>query len=333
MTLPFLLFLLSLLLRRVAADGTIQWAEQSTIHVVNYQRGPKTSTSVTHLSICATIKLHTTDQLACKNIKMYPLDQLTTAPSGSSNPPPYYISFLSAHHHMTLSQQEHAFLMSLEQNDREKCSFHYASVWMYTNRNTIDYKNRCTFARFNEVNLDNGMANRTFPLVPLAVHANKIEIPSVHSLHIQSAANDGVTDKENTNTASSSSTTPLTAKPTKHAVFGVQHIQPEPMRRTWLSFIETNMKVAELLSVGVQTKELFAMVVDKMGNEMPEILTQLISSLIKIPLVTLVGQLLSALLPDALLPNSGATPNVPIVPGASFSKRFDSCRVLFCFTK
>ena len=44
-------------------------------------------------------------------------------------------------------------------------------------------------------------------------------------------------------------------------------------------------------------------------------MTQLISSLIKIPLVTLVGQLLSALLPDALLPNSGATPNVPIVPG------------------
>ena len=326
MTLLFLLFLL----RHVAADGTIQWAEQSTLHVVNYQRGPKTSTSVTHLSICATIKLYSTDQLICKNIKMYPLltkeeNQLTTAPSGSSNPP-HYISFLSAHRHTNLSRQEHAFLMSLEQNDVDKCPFHYASVWMYTNRNTIDYKNRCTFARFKEINLDNGMANRTFPLGPFAMYANKIEIPSVHSLPIQSAANDVAKEKEHTNTASSSSTTSSTtsstAKPTKHAVFGVQHIQPEPMRRTWLSFIETNMKVAELLSVGVQTKELFAMVVDKMGNEMPEILTQLISSLIKIPLVTLVGQLLSALLPDALLPNSGATPNVPIVPGTVFFKTF-----------
>ena len=94
--------------------------------------------------------------------------------------------------------------MSLEQNDVDKCPFHYASVWMYTNRNTIDYKNRCTFARFKEVNLDNGMANRTFPLGPFAVYANKIEIPSVHSLPIQSAANDVAKEKEHTNTASSS---------------------------------------------------------------------------------------------------------------------------------
>ena len=48
---------------------------------------------------------------------------------------------------------------------------------------------------------------------------------------------------------------------------------------------------------------------------MPEIITQLISMLIKIPLITLLGQLLGALLPDVLLPNSGTTPEVPIVPG------------------
>eukprot|EP00946_MAST-07B_sp_MAST-7B-sp1_P004238 g4238.t1 len=82
-----------------------------------------------------------------------------------------------------------------------------------------------------------------------------------------------------------------------------------------LSFIEVNSKVEALVSAGVGVKEIFAMVVDAIANMMPEIITQLISSLIKIPLVTLIGQLLSALLPDALVPNSKSTPSVPIVPG------------------
>jgi hypothetical protein len=98
--------------------------------------------------------------------------------------------------------------------------------------------------------------------------------------------------------------------------FGVEHIQSVPsLRRAVLSFIEVNAKVEALASAGVGVKEIFAMVVDAIGNMMPEIITQLISSLIKIPLVTLIGQLLAALLPDALVPNSQSTPNVPIVPG------------------
>ena len=104
----------------------------------------------------------------------------------------------------------------------------------------------------------------------------------------------------------------------QHAIpdaFGVEHIQIGEIRRTWLSFIETNSKVNALATAGVRAKEVYAMIVDNIGNMMPEIITQLISMLIKIPLVTLIGQLLSALLPDALVPNSGSTPEVPIVPG------------------
>ena len=72
-------------------------------------------------------------------------------------------------------------------------------------------------------------------------------------------------------------------------------------RAVAVMFIEANARVTSLLNVGVQAKEVFAMVVDKIMQMLPEILIILISLLLKIPLTWLISMVLSASMPFALI--------------------------------
>jgi len=284
--------------------GTMHWSQQSTIHIATFGSAQRTlPTSVTHLSICTTDQLTLDDLLVCNKIVLRPLHVALS---------PHYTSILSAHQHTHLPDEERAFLLSLS-SPPQLCSFYYASFWMYTERRTLDYVRRCSLSRSNgtveSLSILAATATATARAPPATLHLLRHTTAPNTTTNTMAPANNPALDKTITPTIPTNTST---ASPTK---FGVQHIQSKPVRDVWMSFIQTNMKVQEMADAGVQAKELYAMVVDKIGNEMPEILTQLISSLIKIPLVTLIGQLLSALLPDALVPNSGATPNVPIVPG------------------
>ena len=73
-------------------------------------------------------------------------------------------------------------------------------------------------------------------------------------------------------------------------------------RAVAIMFIEANARITSLLHVGVQAKEVFAMVVDTIMQMLPEILITLISLLLKIPLTWLISMVLSASMPFALIP-------------------------------
>ena len=285
----------------VVIDARIHSTQQSTIHVTTFDNVKRSlPTSLTHLSICTTNKLSLNSMVICDKIKLHPL---------YTSIDPYYTSILSSNHqHTKVPAIELELLLSLGNSKQQKtCPYHSVSIWIYTKRNTIDYLRRCSLLQsdHSEPLEPLGTLEPLEPLEPpepLETTNTNINI-NLFPLHIL---------RQTLTTIPSIKTNKTNHPPPK---FGVQHIQSKPVRDIWMTFIETNMKIKTMADAGVQTKELYAMVVDKIGNLMPEILTQLISSLIKIPLVTLIGQLLSALLPDALMPNSGATPNVPIVPG------------------
>ena len=84
-------------------------------------------------------------------------------------------------------------------------------------------------------------------------------------------------------------------------------------RALTLSLLETSHKLSSLLALGVQSREVFAMIVDQIMNPLPEMLTGLIMGIMAKPLMLLLGKLLACILPPILLPNDA---NMPcLVPG------------------
>ena len=242
---------------------------QSTVHLVQYGTARKSSSTVTHLTFCTKIKLEPSDRLTCSKIKLHHILSITDQP--------HYVAIVSTQRHTVISKTEQNFLVSLEKTAH--CPFYSASVWLYTSRNTLDYTKRCTFVRLGLETGSHGINPTTQPLplpafsttsrtaTPAAVPRHTAPTPlTFHSLPIQSAKNTNFIKRDTSNNATNSSTTAATTA----TQFGIQHVQPKHVRAIWLLFIETNMKIEELASAGVETKELYAMVVDKIGNEMPE---------------------------------------------------------------
>ena len=87
-------------------------------------------------------------------------------------------------------------------------------------------------------------------------------------------------------------------------------------RAVAIMLIEANARVTNLLNIGVQAKEVFAMVVDKIMQMLPEILIILISLLLKEPLTWLLSMVLSASMPFSLVPT--ALPFSLNFPGIKF---------------
>ena len=302
------------ILLSVVQAGTLYWSQQSLVHIVDF---PKQATSITHLSFCTKIQLDLSDQLICKKMKFRQIESFVN---------PHYVSIISSNRHTIISKKEKDFILSLEKNTPNNCPYYYGSIWLHTNRNTIDYKTRCRIKILNETNMN---TYSSFHQPIRSVYNGDIEKNStliatpITSSPITTSTNAPPFSKSSSKTSTislppggASRLPPSSPPPAANSGSVIaKGVQPKHARQLFLSFIETNMKISALASAGVQTKEIYAMVVDKVGNLMPEIITQMISKLIKIPMVTLIGQLLSALLPNTLVPNSGATPNVPIVPG------------------
>jgi hypothetical protein len=72
--------------------------------------------------------------------------------------------------------------------------------------------------------------------------------------------------------------------------------------------MEVHTATSSLLAAGIQSREIFACVVDQIMNMAPEMILQLIINSVRTAIVNLLASLMSASLPSILIPNMGQVP-------------------------
>jgi hypothetical protein len=84
-------------------------------------------------------------------------------------------------------------------------------------------------------------------------------------------------------------------------------------RQLYLTMMEVSQQTRQLSSAGVQTKAVFALVIDKLMNRMPEIMVQVLISVMREPFIHFAGHFLEANTVSMIAANSEDTPEVPVL--------------------
>ena len=301
-----------------STGGAVSWLHQSRVHFAEFDQklSNRESTaakrlSASHLVICSTRKINVSDHFLCPSSEHGSAKWVQTSILNHSTQRYHAAAIacanISGYKETLHDSPSYSILSSLEYHLKELSAStcregHAASFWLFGQGSKVVHQPVC------EPPIDWGECD-------YVQGASRISLQDVEQQTegILSKQSEYKPERNSHVSAAKPTVSPKVESPTG---FSVNHVQSVPaFRRAMLSFIQVNSKIEALATAGVGVKEIYAMVVDAIANMLPEIITQLISSLIKIPLVTLIGQLLSALLPDALVPNSQSTPNVPIVPG------------------
>jgi hypothetical protein len=104
------------------------------------------------------------------------------------------------------------------------------------------------------------------------------------------------------------------------SVMSQKAIDAKNQRQMYLTMMEISDKSFEMSATGIKTKEVYSMVIDKIMNRLPEIMTQVLISILRKPFIHFGGQFMQANTPGMIAPNSEDTPEVPVIaniPGTS----------------
>eukprot|EP00948_MAST-09A_sp_MAST-9A-sp1_P002087 g2087.t1 len=86
-------------------------------------------------------------------------------------------------------------------------------------------------------------------------------------------------------------------------------------RKLTIALLETTVKTSALLEARVQTKEIFALVVDNILNALPPIMLEVVIRSLEPVLKKIMGKFLQAVLPSFLIPGANTVPGGTIVSG------------------
>lgn len=252
-----MILLLLLIHHCLHANATTQWAQQSTIHMATFGSSQFTPLiSVTHLSICTSITPTNRSRLFCKKIILHPLHVSID---------PIYISVVTSNQATHISSDDQTYLQSLSlASSSTACpqqQQHHVSIWLLTERRSINYVNRCFFGEGEEEEDHNRNTSLS--------SSSSLKMEAARPLHVlQDPSQDVVASSFSLNSTIIPTNSQMpTPPPPESKSFGVKNIQNKKIRAVWMSFIETNMKISDMASAGVQTKELYAMVVDNIGKK------------------------------------------------------------------
>ena len=269
-----MILLLLLIHHCLHANATIQWAQQSTIHMATFGSSQFTPLiSVTHLSICTSITPTNRSRLFCKKIILHPLHVSID---------PIYISIVTSNQATHISSEDQTYLQSLSlASSSTTCPHqqqHHVSIWLLTERRSINYVNRCFFGEGEEEDDHNSntslsSSSSSSSKIEAARPLHVLQDPSQDVIAPSSLLNPIITPTNSQMPTPppppppSTPDQPTERKTSETKLFGVKNIQSKSVRAVWMSFIETNMKISDMASAGVHTKELYAMVVDNIGKK------------------------------------------------------------------
>ena len=109
-------------------------------------------------------------------------------------------------------------------------------------------------------------------------------------------------------------------KHSHHSFKSQKAVDASNQRQLYLAMMEVSDKTLQMSKQGMQTKEVYSMVIDKIMNRLPEIMLQVLISILRKPFIHYAGHFMEANAPGMVAPNSQDTPEVPVVaniPGTS----------------
>ena len=109
-------------------------------------------------------------------------------------------------------------------------------------------------------------------------------------------------------------------KHSHHSFKSQKALDATNQRQLYLAMMEVSDKTMQMSKQGMQTKEVYSMVIDKIMNRLPEIMLQVLISILRKPFIHYAAQFMEANAPGMVAPNSQDTPEVPVVaniPGTS----------------
>jgi hypothetical protein len=98
-----------------------------------------------------------------------------------------------------------------------------------------------------------------------------------------------------------------------HSLLTQKAIDARNQRQLYLTMMEISDKTFEMSSNGIKTKEVYSMVIDKIMNRLPEIMVQVLISILRKPFIHFAGHFMELNAPGMIAPNSQDSPEVPVI--------------------